>query len=146
MKGRRQVKEGCSSHETIETLIVSVCHSEGEWAQKNWKKIWTRYGTRCQAQRFVSRTATLLLFSRPTVSRVYQERSTILRTSNQLDTTVGSIGFNMGQHLGGTLLTPCRVHARLLEDILRAKRKFHCPRLQHSIPSSKLPLEAPSAQ
>jgi hypothetical protein len=27
------------------------------------------------------------------------------------DTTVGSIGVNMGQHPCGTLLTPCRAHA-----------------------------------
>jgi hypothetical protein len=30
MKGRRQVKEGFLSLETIETWIVYVCHSEGE--------------------------------------------------------------------------------------------------------------------
>jgi hypothetical protein len=30
MKGRRQVKEGFLSLETIETWIVNVCHSEGE--------------------------------------------------------------------------------------------------------------------
>ena len=53
----------------------------------------------------VSRTATLLGFSRSTVSCVYQELST-----NQLDITVGSIGV-MGQHPCGMLLAPCRVHA-----------------------------------
>ena len=37
----------------------------------------------------VSRTATLLGFSRLTVSRVYQEWSTTQKTSSQLDTTVG---------------------------------------------------------
>jgi hypothetical protein len=30
MKGRRQVKEGFLSLETIETWIVYVCHSEGD--------------------------------------------------------------------------------------------------------------------
>jgi hypothetical protein len=30
MKGRRQVKEGFLSLETIEKLIVFRCHSEGE--------------------------------------------------------------------------------------------------------------------
>ena len=36
MKERRQVKEGFLSFETIETWIVYVSHSEGEWArQKN---------------------------------------------------------------------------------------------------------------
>ena len=59
----------------------------------------------------VSRTATLLGFSRSTVSRVYQGRSSTQRTSSQLDTTVGSIGVNMGQHPCGMLSTPCRVHA-----------------------------------
>jgi hypothetical protein len=41
-----------------------------------------------------------------TVSCVYQEWSTTQRTSSQLDTTVGSIGVNMGQHSCGTLSTP----------------------------------------
>jgi hypothetical protein len=31
MKGRRQVKEGFLSLESIETWIMYVCHSEGEW-------------------------------------------------------------------------------------------------------------------
>jgi hypothetical protein len=66
-----------------------------------------RYGSRCQAHMFVSTTATLLGFSRSTVSCV----STTQRTSRQLDPTVGSIGVNRGQHPCGTLSTPCRVHA-----------------------------------
>ena len=33
MKGRRQVKEAFLCFETIETWIVYVCHSEGEWAR-----------------------------------------------------------------------------------------------------------------
>ena len=32
-------------------------------------------------------------------------------TSRQFDTTLGSIGVNMGQNPCGTLLPPCRVHA-----------------------------------
>jgi hypothetical protein len=71
-----------------------------------FKCLWTGYGSRCQADHFVSRTLTLQGFSRSTVSRVYQERSTTQRTSSQLDTTVGSIGVNMGQHPCGTLSTP----------------------------------------
>ena len=47
--------------------------------------------------------------SRLTVSRVYQEWSTTQRTPSQLDTTVGSIGVNMGQHPCGILFTPHRV-------------------------------------
>jgi hypothetical protein len=35
MKGRRQVKEGFLSLEKIETWIVYVCRSEGEWARQN---------------------------------------------------------------------------------------------------------------
>jgi hypothetical protein len=69
------------------------------------------YGTRCQAHRFVSITTTTLGFSRSTVFNVYQECSTTQRTSNLLDTTVESIGVNMGQHPYGTLLTSCGVHA-----------------------------------
>ena len=45
----------------------------------------------------VSRTATLLAFSRSAVSFVYEEWSTTQRTSSQHDTTVGSIGVNVGQ-------------------------------------------------
>jgi hypothetical protein len=37
MKGRRQVKEGFLSLEKIETWIVFVCHSEGEWARHEIK-------------------------------------------------------------------------------------------------------------
>jgi hypothetical protein len=35
MKERRQVKEGFLSLESIETRIVYVCHTEGEWARQN---------------------------------------------------------------------------------------------------------------
>jgi hypothetical protein len=34
---------------------------------------------------------------------------------------MGSIGVNMGQHPYGTLSTPCRVHARRIEAVLRAR-------------------------
>jgi hypothetical protein len=37
MKGIRQVKGGFLSLETIETWIVYVCHSEGEWVRLNLK-------------------------------------------------------------------------------------------------------------
>ena len=43
------------------------------------------------------------------------------KTSSQLDTTVGSIGVNMGQHPCGTLSTPCKVMPRQIEAVLRAK-------------------------
>jgi hypothetical protein len=35
MKGRRHVKESFLCLETIETWIVYMCHSEGEWAGQN---------------------------------------------------------------------------------------------------------------
>jgi hypothetical protein len=35
MKGRRQVKDGFLSLETVETWIVYVCRSEGELARQN---------------------------------------------------------------------------------------------------------------
>jgi hypothetical protein len=52
-------------------------------------------------------TATLLDFSCSTVYLVYPEWSTTQRTSSQLDTTVGSIGVNMGQYPCGTVSTYC---------------------------------------
>jgi hypothetical protein len=51
----------------------------------------------------VSRTGKPLGFSCSTVSCVYQDWSTTQRTSSLLDTTVGSIGVNMGQNAFGTL-------------------------------------------
>ena len=80
------------------------------------KCLWTGYGSRCQAHRFVSRTAMLLGFSRSKVSYVSQEWSTTQRTSSQLDTTVRSIEVNMSQHPCGTLLplcSPCPDEIRL---------------------------------
>ena len=66
MKGRRQVKEGFISLETIATWIVYVCHSEGEWASPkievplNWvvgarrtglcqelQRCWVFHGQKC---------------------------------------------------------------------------------------------------
>jgi hypothetical protein len=67
----------------------------------------------------VSITATLLGFSSSTVSCVYQEWSTTQRTSSQLDTTVGSIGVNMGQHHFGTFDTLQSMQNKLRK--LRAK-------------------------
>ena len=49
------------------------------------------HGSRCQEHRFVSRTASLVDFSRSTVSCVYQEWATTQRTSSQLDTTLGGL-------------------------------------------------------
>jgi hypothetical protein len=37
MKGRRQVKGVFLSIETIETWIVYVCHSEGEWETQHFE-------------------------------------------------------------------------------------------------------------
>jgi hypothetical protein len=53
--------------------------------------------------------------------RVYKEWTTTQRTSSQLDTTVGSIGFNMEQRPCGTLSTPYIVHAPANCAVLRAK-------------------------
>ena len=77
---------------------------------KSFKFLCTGYGRRCQAHRFVSRIATLLGFSRSTVSHLCQGWSTTQRTSNQHH-TVGSNGVNlngvnMDQQLCGTLSTP----------------------------------------
>jgi hypothetical protein len=53
MKGRRQVKEGFISFETI---IVYVCNSEGEWARQkievplNW--VWFECVKTCNAAEF----------------------------------------------------------------------------------------------
>ena len=58
---------------------------------------------------------------RSTVSRVYQEWSSTQIISSQLDTTVGSIGVNMGQHPSGMVSTPCRALLRRIEAVLRAK-------------------------
>ena len=69
-----------------------VCHSDGEWArQKNVSAF--EQGMEVGARRTV-----LLGFSHSTVSRVYQEWSTARKISSQLDTTMGRIRVNMGQH------------------------------------------------
>ena len=65
----------------------------------------------------VSRTGKPLGFSCSTVSCVYQEWSTTQRTSSLLDTTVGSIGVNMGQNAFGTLQSM----PQQIEAVLRAK-------------------------
>jgi hypothetical protein len=66
-------------------------------------------GARCTS---LCNAATLLDFSRSTVSCVYQEWSITQMTFSQLDTTVGSIGVNMGQHPCG-MQSPCRNELRL---------------------------------
>jgi hypothetical protein len=84
---------------------VYVCHSEGEGERTNIEVPFER-GTLVGAMRTgLCRTATLLGFSHLTV-----QGSTTQMTSSKLDTTVGSIGVNMGQYPCGTLSTPCRVH------------------------------------
>ena len=80
-----------------------VCHSEGEWARQDLSA--------SEQVMVVGARRTGVSFSRSTVSCVYQEWFTIQRRFSELDTTVGSIGVNMGQHPCGTLSTPCRVHA-----------------------------------
>ena len=96
-----------------------VCYSEGKTEYMTCLR--TGYGRRCQAHQCVSRTATLLEFSQSTVSRVNQKWSTTQMTYSQLDTTVGSIGVNMGQQPCVTLSTPYRVLARRIEAVLRQK-------------------------
>ena len=80
------------SLETIETCMCALQRVNGK--DKRLKYLWTGYGSRYQSHWFVSRTATLLGFSRSTVSPVNQEWSTTQRASSQLDTTVGSIKIN----------------------------------------------------
>jgi hypothetical protein len=47
--------------------------------------------------------------------------NSFLCVSSELDTTVGSIGVNMGQQPCGMLLTLCRVHPERIEAVLGAK-------------------------
>ena len=77
-----------------------VCHSEGEWARQDLGAF--EWGMVVGARR----TGLCRELQRCWVFRA-QEWSTTQRTSNQLDTTVGSNGVNMGQHLCGMLSTPC---------------------------------------
>ena len=72
---------------------------------KRFKCLWTGYCSRCQSHWFVSRTATLLGFSRSTVSHVYQEWShpkDIQPTWQQweaVESTWASIPMERFQHL-----------------------------------------------
>jgi hypothetical protein len=61
--------------------------------------MWPGYGSRCQAHR-IECVKLFMLNSFPNVSKMVQ-----------CDTTVESIGVNMGQHLRGKCVTPCRVHS-----------------------------------
>ena len=70
MKGRRQIKEGFLSLETIEAWIMNVCHSEIKDLSAFERGIIV--GDRCTVLS-VSTTAMLLGFSHSTVSCVYQE-------------------------------------------------------------------------
>jgi hypothetical protein len=82
---------------------VYVCHSKGGGARQNtevpseWGMV---VGARC----------TGLSVSRAAMLQCIKDGPPPKETSSQLDTTVGSIGVNMGQHPYGTLSTPCRVH------------------------------------
>ena len=76
------------------------------------KWFWTGYSSRCQAHLFecvknCNPAAFFTLNSFLCVSRMVLHQ----RTSSHLETTVGSIGVNMGQHPFGMLLTPCKVHS-----------------------------------
>ena len=78
-------------------------------------------GSRCQAHWFVSRTAKLLGFLTLNSFLCASEWSTTKRTSSQLDTTVGSVGVNMG-----SITVECFRHLvesrpRQIEAVLRAK-------------------------
>ena len=81
---------------------------------------WVKRGSRCQAHRFVSRTATLLDFSCSIVSRVYEECSTNQRTADltqlreALESTWTSIPVERFRHLVQSM-------PRLIEAVLRAK-------------------------
>jgi hypothetical protein len=73
MNGRRLVKEGFLSLETIETWIVYVCNSEGEWARQ---KIDVPLNGVWKANRFECvKNCNVAGFSHSTVSRVFQEWS-----------------------------------------------------------------------
>jgi hypothetical protein len=63
------------------------------------------------------------------VSKMFQS------TSSQLDTTVGSIGVNMGQHPCGTHPTPCRCSEGKGEGVLNVlSTQCICPSCQLSSP------------
>jgi hypothetical protein len=66
---------------------------------------------------FMGKTKDLSAFERCSSCQVHVSKTTGFfttvsqRTFSQLDTTVGKIGVNTGQHPCGMLVTPCRVHA-----------------------------------
>ena len=72
---------------------------------KRCKSLWTGYGSGCQAHQCQELHRCWGFHT--TVSRLCQDWSTTQRTSSQHDTTVGSIGVEMGQHPCGMLLTHC---------------------------------------
>jgi hypothetical protein len=105
MKGRRPVKEWFWNLD-----MSCVCVPFRGWMGKTKDLSPFERGMVVGARRTslsVSRTAPLLGFSHSTVSRLCQDWSTTQRTSSQHDTTVGSIGVEMGQHPCGMLLTHC---------------------------------------
>ena len=115
-RGGDRLKKDCYALRQLRNGLCTVCvpFKRVNGQDNIYKCLWTGYGSRCQAHQFEWRTATLLGFSHSKVSRVYQEWSTIQRTSSQLDITVGSSGVNMGQHPCGTLSKHSSVHALML--------------------------------
>jgi hypothetical protein len=86
---------------------VYVRHSEGEWARHNiyvpFNGVWWYVpgGPVCVKNRnaagfFHAQPFSMCIKTGPTPKEF-----------SQLDTNVGSIGVNMGQHPSGTLSTPC---------------------------------------
>jgi hypothetical protein len=113
--------KGSLSLETIETECVCVPFRGWMIKTKDVSAFERGMVVGCRAHRFVSRTATLLGFSCSTVSCVYQEWSTTQRTSRQVDTTVGSIGVNMGHHPCSHFLHLVESMPWRIEAVLRAK-------------------------
>ena len=113
MKRRQQVKDRFLSLETIETWIVYVCHSEGEFERG------MVVGSR-RTGLSVSIAATLPGFSSSTVSCVYQEWVVDQRTSSQLD----NCGMQCSQHGPASLwnaFNTLQSIPRPIEAVLRAK-------------------------
>ena len=75
-----------SYYSSLETWIVYVCHSEGEWVRQHFISAfeWGMVVGARSTGLSMSRTEKLLGFSRSRVSRVYQEWSTTQRTSSHI--------------------------------------------------------------
>ena len=111
MKGRRLVKKNTNlRHET--DCVCAIQRVNGE--DKRLKCLWNGYGSRCQAHRFVSRTAPLLGFSLFTLNSFLCIKDGPPPKWHQSNLT--SIGVHMAQYPCGTLSPPRRV---LCPDELR---------------------------